>query len=322
MDKISIVIPTLNSGKTLNECLETLRKLASEASIDTELMIVDSGSTDNTLQIAKVHAAEIVVSPGVSRGTARNIGAKKVKNDVMIFLDSDCIVTPEWFSSLRSMTFDFNTTIVSGPAILFDPQNFVGTAARDLLSDPLFTLSSYTFSFGNEIKEVRDVPSSNIAVSRTLFEKIGGFPDWNFNEDSLFCQSVVKNGGRIIYLPQFKTMHKRTFESVTQFGHYFYQYGYNYSKDLCYHRNLMNRYAGAVAFFTLLVIGSAAFIFIGVFNLWYFFAVAISYFVITSAYSFLRTRRRTALAIPFLFLVLVFSYVSGFFYGGLIGIVQ
>ncbi len=316
-DKISAVIPTFNSAKTLGECLSALHKLSSENSIEVEAIIVDAGSTDETLAISKKYSATILVSPGVTRGEARNLGAKKAANNTIAFLDSDCVITAKWIEHLLKTPKDLGSTVVSGPAALVEAHTSVGSAVRDLLSNQFFTLASYTFSLDTDQKEVEDVPSSNLLVSKTFFNQIGGFPDLNFNEDGVFCKRVLDNNGKIVYYPSFKVIHKKTFNSVYRFASYFFQYGKSYGKNLKQYPGLINRYGLFALFFAfILVLGLFTFLFLADFALVPYLAIPVLvYMSLMLSYSLLKFRKIHAGIIPLLFVTLVISYLGGFYYG-------
>ena len=316
MNHISIVIPTFNSAKTLLDCLGGIRKLSNEYSVNAEVIIIDAGSTDETIAISQEYTQKIIVSKGVSRGKARNIGAENASADTLVFLDSDCIITPEWVKHLLSLQVDTCSTIIAGPAVLVEANTTIGSAVKEKLSSRLFTLSSYTFSLDADQKEVKDVPSSNILVSKKFFNQIGGFPDLNFNEDGVFCTRVLASNGKIIYFPSFKVLHKKTFDKVSKFAHYFFQYGRSYAKNLKHYPELINRYGilAVICAFSLMI-GTVLVSFLDTQVLTYFAIALLIYFILTLSYSMLKFKNLNSGIIPLLFLILVLSYLGGFYYG-------
>jgi len=316
MNKISIVIPTLNSAKTLKECLYAIRKLSHQYSIDPDVIIVDAGSTDETLAISKEYSKKVIVYSGVSRGKARNIGVENSSNDAIVFLDSDCIVTAEWVEHLLSLPLDIGSTVVAGPAVLVEANTTIGSAVRDMLSNSFFTMSSYTFSIDVCQKEVDDVPSSNMLVSKKFFNQINGFPDLNFNEDGVFCTRVITGNGKIAYSTAFRVLHKKTFNKVSKFANYFFQYGESYAKNLKQYPKLLNRYASFAAISAIVTVFSLAVLFLVDLALLLFFATLVSSFmVLLLCYSLIQFRKMRAGLIPFLFVTLSVSYLVGFYCG-------
>ena len=89
---VDVVIPTLNSESTLSLCLESIRRQKYPGVIN--IIIIDGGSNDKTIQIAREFDCDIYVFPKVySNGTlgARNISLKLLKGDLYWQIDSDNI---------------------------------------------------------------------------------------------------------------------------------------------------------------------------------------------------------------------------------------
>jgi glycosyltransferase involved in cell wall biosynthesis len=83
---VSVVIPTLQEGGYIGATLTGLRRVSYLAPLET--IVVDGGSTDNTIQIARAIADKVLKTRrGISK--ARNLGAKHAGCDVIVFLDAD-----------------------------------------------------------------------------------------------------------------------------------------------------------------------------------------------------------------------------------------
>jgi glycosyltransferase involved in cell wall biosynthesis len=83
-EKVSIIIPTYNSSKTLKECLMSIKS----NKIAHEIIIVDSHSSDSTLKISRDFEAQIFINNSLP-GKNRNFGALKSINKYLLFIDSD-----------------------------------------------------------------------------------------------------------------------------------------------------------------------------------------------------------------------------------------
>jgi glycosyltransferase involved in cell wall biosynthesis len=88
--KISFVVPTRNSGRTLDACLASLR---AQTHPDVEVVVVDNRSTDGTPAIARRHAHRFV-EWGPERSAQRNRGTACSTGDVVVFIDSDMVLEP------------------------------------------------------------------------------------------------------------------------------------------------------------------------------------------------------------------------------------
>src|SRR3989304_5559962 len=90
---ISVIIPSYNSSQTVEACLQSV--LNQKTKVNYEVLVVDS-STDNTLKILKRYVSKIRFLHFLKRcdvGTARNIGIKNVKADIIVFIDADCDIS-------------------------------------------------------------------------------------------------------------------------------------------------------------------------------------------------------------------------------------
>ena len=85
--EVTVVVPTRNSGRTLNACLRSLR----DQSVACVVVVVDNHSTDDTAAIACQYA-DIVAVAGPERSAQRNVGAALTMSPVLSFIDCDMVV--------------------------------------------------------------------------------------------------------------------------------------------------------------------------------------------------------------------------------------
>jgi len=98
LSKISIIIPTINEASNLPLLLSDLSSIQKEA----EIIIVDCGSEDKTIDIAKIYGAKVFISKERNRGLQLDIGAKNSKGDWLIFLHADTRLNHDWFRKINS----------------------------------------------------------------------------------------------------------------------------------------------------------------------------------------------------------------------------
>ena len=98
MSKISIIIPTINEASNLPLLLSDLSSIQKEG----EIIIVDSGSEDKTIDIANIYGAKVFISKERNRGLQLDIGAKNSKGEWLIFLHADTRLTHDWFKKIKS----------------------------------------------------------------------------------------------------------------------------------------------------------------------------------------------------------------------------
>ena len=99
MSKISIIIPTINEANNLPLLLSDLLTTYKEV----ELIIVDCGSEDRTIDVAKIYGAKVYQSKEKNRGLQLDIGAKNSRGEWLIFLHADTRLTNDWYRKINSV---------------------------------------------------------------------------------------------------------------------------------------------------------------------------------------------------------------------------
>jgi len=97
LSKISIIIPTFNEANNLPLLLSDLSVIQKEG----EIIIVDCGSEDKTIDVANIYGAKVFKSEERNRGLQLDIGAKNSKGDWLIFLHADTRLTKDWFTKIK-----------------------------------------------------------------------------------------------------------------------------------------------------------------------------------------------------------------------------
>lgn len=92
---ISVIVPTLNESRGLRVCLESLH-VQSLAADQFEIIVVDNGSLDDTVAIAREFTSHVHSFPGMRLGKLRNEGARLACGSTVAFIDADCIADPRW----------------------------------------------------------------------------------------------------------------------------------------------------------------------------------------------------------------------------------
>ncbi|MCI5777389.1 MAG: glycosyltransferase, partial [Bacteroidales bacterium] len=131
---ISIIVPVYNASKYLRECLDSL--VNQDFKGDYEIILVNDGSTDNSLSICQEYASKhpnITVLTGENGGVsvARNKGIDASRGDWFFFADADDLMTPDALTTLYQRQQETNADIVLGNAVYFKDR---------AVSDPKFDL--------------------------------------------------------------------------------------------------------------------------------------------------------------------------------------
>lgn len=115
--RLSIIVPTLNSERTLTACLESIKAQIYPGIV--EIIITDGGSTDNTLKIAKRYDVKIYNNKLITAEAGKALGYKKANGEIIGFIDSDnVLVSRNWLKKIVG-PFQEDREIVASESISF-----------------------------------------------------------------------------------------------------------------------------------------------------------------------------------------------------------
>lgn len=95
---ISVIVPVLNEAETLGDCL---RSILSQLTEYDELIVVDNGSSDESLRIAETFPVKLLHESRRGRSFARNRGIREARGEWIAFIDADVVLDEHWLSSMR-----------------------------------------------------------------------------------------------------------------------------------------------------------------------------------------------------------------------------
>ncbi|MGH3875135.1 MAG: TIGR04283 family arsenosugar biosynthesis glycosyltransferase [Pseudonocardiaceae bacterium] len=177
---VSIVVPALNEAARIQDCLRRLRRDFP----DCELLVVDGGSADATVDLAARHARTVRSAPG--RATQMNTGARLTSGDILWFIHVDCQVPAEALALLQRALRD--PGVVGGGLRLSFDQRTLGLDYLAVSSNQ--RARRLHWIFGDQAMFVR----------RDVFEALGGFPALPLMED-LEMSRILRRRGRLVVLP-------------------------------------------------------------------------------------------------------------------------
>lgn len=198
---ISIIIPVFNSEKYLDTCLASVVNSITDRD---EIIIVNDGSTDNSLQIINKYIDKcslVECSKNSGAAFARNQGAHNASKDILIFMDSDVVVQRVQLEQVRKYFHEHNTVHA---ATLNVDCNF---SHGDFFSD--FKNLYMSLILSNSCQVVNYIYGS-FCVSRRI-----GFIDWpvtlRMTEDSLWGYKQSKVGLLIHFINEIKITHLKKY---------------------------------------------------------------------------------------------------------------
>jgi GT2 family glycosyltransferase/glycosyltransferase involved in cell wall biosynthesis len=216
--RVSIVIPVHNKLRVTYHCLASLLLAPNKATF--EVIIVDDGSSDGTLELPDLVSGVTYIRHEVAEGFVRscNDGGARARGHYVLMLNNDTEVTPGWLDELVGSIENFEGVGLVGAKLLYpdghlqeaggivwnngDPWNYGrGANARD----PRY----------NYARQVDYLSGACVMLTKSLWDKIGGF-DMHFApayfEDTDLAFRVREQGLKTVYVPQCQVIH---FEGVS-----------------------------------------------------------------------------------------------------------
>lgn len=206
---LSIIIPTLNEEKHLFLLAESIKKQNFK---DYEIIIADAGSRDKTIKIAESYGCRI--APGGLPAKGRNEGAKIAQGDLLMFLDADCLLPPDFLKKITGEFKEKNLDIATGLIRPFGNGKFVR-----LFYDLIFNLSSLI------VERIYPAGTGMILIKKIIHQKIEGFDEsLRVGEDHEYIRRAAKLGKyRILRSERFMWSERRFqkegwFRTVFKYG--------------------------------------------------------------------------------------------------------
>jgi glycosyltransferase involved in cell wall biosynthesis len=184
----SIIVPALNEERRIRRCLESIR--AQRTTRSYEVIVSDSGSSDRTVEIARGYADKVHVCGERGTARARNEGARLAAGDVLVFIDSDTEVMPDYLETIGH-AFEDPDLLACSCAFRFGKQS------------PRLLFAEYvtnTYYVTRSILRGTTLPGFNVCIRREVFEKIGGFRLCHLED--LDMSIKLRKMGRTRYLPR------------------------------------------------------------------------------------------------------------------------
>ncbi len=209
---LSIVIAVYNGAHFLQKCLPAIEAAADK---ETEVILVDDGSTDNSAEIGKFFEAKVIeLAECKGAANARNIGVSEARGEVILFVDADVVIQPDTIKNVRRIFAD-NSEI---SAFFGSYDNAPGEP--DFFSQ--YRNLMHHFHHQTSRREAETFWSGFGAIKRRVFLEMDGFDARKFEipsiEDIELGYRLHKKGYRILLVPELQVKHlkKWTFYSILQ----------------------------------------------------------------------------------------------------------
>jgi succinoglycan biosynthesis protein ExoA len=213
---VSVILTVLNEGETLGALLDAL--LAQSLRPD-EIVLVDGGSSDGTVDLLRRYAGEhpeirYYVEPGANIARGRNIAIARAHGDLIAVTDAGCLPDRDWLRELLApFGRDPDIAAVGGRIVPVAETRFEYYCG--MLSTPDVENESQAGMFYGR----------SSAFRRQVFERIGGYPEWLYTaEDTLFALRAGRQGFRVAYAPESR-LYWRPRPTLRKMARMFYLYG-------------------------------------------------------------------------------------------------
>ena len=222
--KVSIILLTKNAEDEISTLLDRIRSQAYPG--DTELIVIDSGSTDGTTEKIREYDAEVyqIEPEEFHHSQTRNFGAERASGEIIVYLVQDALPRDSnWLTALVSPIVNGDASVVYGRQIAypdakpmdrffysyFYPDSRVEIDARDVADKNAFYLEHVYIS---------DVTS---AISSEVWDAIRFDDDVDMSEDKDFAFRAVERGETVVYEPEAAVYHSHYYDLNSLFARRF-----------------------------------------------------------------------------------------------------
>lgn len=217
--RVSVIATVKNEQRSVTRLLESL---SCQTRPPDEIVIVDGGSTDDTLKQLQAWEGRlplgILVEPGCNISRGRNIAIRAARGPIIASIDAGVRAEPTWLASLLA---PFSTQAVDEiPGVVacgfFAPE--ATTAFETAMGATVLPVVA-------DIRPERFLPSSrSVAFPKSAWQDVGGYPEWlDYCEDLIFDLRLRAKGYRFVFVPE-AIVHFRPRSNLWAFFKQYYRY--------------------------------------------------------------------------------------------------
>jgi poly-beta-1,6 N-acetyl-D-glucosamine synthase len=196
---VSVIVPAYNEERAIGKTIDALLQLSYP---NKEIIIVDDGSTDGTLETATTHAGnsvvQVITKPNGGKWDALNTGIKAAKGEFIVCMDADTLLDPDAIQQLTRHFSDPNVAAIAGNVKV---GNRHGLLTKLQALEYVVGINLYRRSEAS-LQRVTVVPGPIGAFRASVLKKIGLFEGDTFAEDADITIKILKAGYETAYEPQ------------------------------------------------------------------------------------------------------------------------
>ena len=217
---ISVVIPVKDGGADLARCLDAIASQVVDDEV--EIVVVDSGSRDDSVAVAQSHGARVHEIPPseFGHGRTRNLGAALARGDVLAFTSQDAFAADErWLATLVRSLADDGVAGAYGRQLPHDDASPPERYFLDFLYGPDARIQRLD---GDEPDFEQTLFSNvNSAMPRAVWEEFPFADDLIMSEDQEWSRRVLRGGLALVYEPEAAVHHSHRYSIADAFRRFF-----------------------------------------------------------------------------------------------------
>jgi rSAM/selenodomain-associated transferase 2 len=194
--RVSVILPALNEEASLPAAIRSAR----EAGAD-EMIVVDGGSTDGTVEAARL-LADIVIGRPAGRAAQMNAGVRSSSGDILVFLHADTLLPPGSLDVVRAAVGEGG---ISGGAFSV---RLAVSPSSSLYRKAILRLTGRMIGVRSRIFRTYTGDQA-IFIRRDAFDSIGGFPEIPLMEDVEFSRRIAARGKTVLLPVRISTSGRR-----------------------------------------------------------------------------------------------------------------
>ena len=231
---ISFIIIGRNEGWKLSKCIQSIIDLIEYNTIDKfEIIYVDSGSTDNSIEKAKEFEVVRIfkLTGNFNAAIARNVGSKEAKGDVYFFIDGDMEIKPNFLKAVYTVDSGLIDNFVSGHWINYFYDHSDKLIKRENLDRPVKDI-------------IEKVTGGLFLIKKETWDMVGGMNNkFKKSQDIDLGLRLAKRGIYLLRKKEFAAIHHTiSYLNPKRMWQDFFNWNHLYGRSFLYRTHLFNRH--------------------------------------------------------------------------------
>jgi glycosyltransferase involved in cell wall biosynthesis len=193
--RVSVIVPVYNGAATIERALKSVFEQTFD---DFEIVVVDDGSTDDTLSVLARFADRIRIVRQPNRGLpgARNAGVATSRGDLLALIDHD----DEWLPQKLELTV---SALLDNPtvALVYSDMIVVNEAGEESRRSPIKPDTAHAPTMDEMLTRIWPITPSTVVMRRAAFDRAGGFCESLISAEDIHFWLLMREQGDFVYIP-------------------------------------------------------------------------------------------------------------------------